>query len=148
MELEKKYLIKFLGEGSCPKSLYWLKDHEDWITDPHRATQFNNPEGITEVGRLLVEHEWITHLIPTDDIPKVKTPKVKTVSPPSDDFIIVVDRDGDPLEVFGGNINLDQVFQLIDKLDREPGYPPHSAWRRSAGGFTRVFERIEKEIGK
>ena len=78
-------------------------------------------------------------------IPSEEIPKVKPVSPPSDDFILVVDCDGDPQEVFSGNVNLDQVFQLIDKLDRESGYHPHSAWRRSAGGFTRVFESVGKD---
>ena len=60
-------------------------------------------------------------------------------------LVLGVDRDGDPQEVFGGNTSLDQVFQLIDRLDRESGYHPHSAWRRCAGGFTRVFERVGKD---
>ena len=139
MSSEQKYLIKYFGDAS-KNNLYWLKDKEDWIADPHRATQFSNPEGITEVGRLLVEHEWVTRLIPTEQIQMVKP-----VSPPSEDFLVVVDRDGDPQEVFGGNTSLDQVFQLIDRLDRESGYHPHSAWRRCAGGFTRVFERVGKD---
>jgi hypothetical protein len=71
--------------------------------------------------------------------------KVKTVSPPSEDFIIVVDRDGDPQEVFSGNVNLTHVFETIDRLDRDSGYHPHSAWRRSAGGFTRMFDRVGKD---
>jgi len=138
---EQKYLIKYLSMKCDPvKNLYWFKDLGEWITDPTRATQFNNPEGITEVGRLLVEQEWVTRLIPTEEIQMVKP-----VSPPSEDFILVVDCDGDPQEVFSGNVNLDQVFQLIDKLDRESGYHPHSAWRRCAGGFTRVFESIGKD---
>ena len=69
-------------------------------------------------------------------------PKVKPVSPPSDDFIIIVDCDGDPQEVFSGNVNLNYVFETIDRLDRDSGYHPHSAWRRSAGGFTRVLRNI------
>ena len=141
MNPEQKYLIKYLSMKCDPvKNLYWFKDLGEWITDPTRATQFSNPEGINEVGRLLVEHEWVTRLIPTEEIPKVKP-----VSPPNGQFILVVDCDGDPQEVFSENVNLDQVFQLIDKLDRESGYHPHSAWRRCAGGFTRVFESIGKD---
>ena len=62
MGVEQKYLIKYVGDAS-KQNLYWLKDKEKWITDPSGATQFINPEGITEVGRLLVEHEWVTCLI-------------------------------------------------------------------------------------
>lgn len=138
MNTDQKYLIKFLGKGDS-KNLYWLKEKEEWITDPTQATQFNNPEGITEVGRLLVEQEWITRLVPTEQIQMVKP-----VSPPESNFILVVDCDGDPQEVFSGNTSLDQVFQLINKLDRESGYHPHSAWKRSGGGFTRIFEVIGK----
>jgi hypothetical protein len=87
-----------------------------------------------------VEQEWVTRLIPTEEIQMVKP-----VSPPSEDFILVVDCDGDPQEVFSGNTSLDQVFQLIDKLDRESGYYPHSAWRWGANGFSRVFEVIGKD---
>lgn len=142
MSSEQKYIIKYLSMKCDPvKNLYWFKELGEWITDPTRATQFNNPEGINEVGRLLVEHEWVTRLISAEEIPKVKP-----VSPPSDDFIIVVDRDGDPQEVFSGNANLDHVFQAIHRLDNlNLGYNPHSAWRRSAGGFTRVFERVGKD---
>ena len=139
--MEKKYIIKYLGMKRDPvKNLYWFKDIEEWVTDPTQATQFNNPEGITEVGRLLVEQEWVTRLIPVEEIPKVKP-----VSPPSDDFILVVDCYGDPQEVFSGNFNLNYVFETIDRLDRESGCHPYSAWRRSAGGFTRVFERVGKD---
>ena len=141
MNPEKKYIIKYLSMKCDPvKNLYWFKDKEEWISVPTQATQFNNPEGINEVGRLLVEQEWVTRLIPVEEIPKVKP-----VSPPSDDFIIIVDCDGDPQEVFSGNVNLNYVFETIDRLDRESGYHPHSAWRRSAGGFTRVFERVGKD---
>lgn len=141
MSSEQKYIIKYLSMKCDPiKNLYWFKELSEWITNPTRATQFNNPEGITEVGRLLVEQEWVTRLIPVE-----KIPKVKPVSPPSDDFIIVVDCDGDPQEVFSGNVNLDHVFETIDRLDRDSGYHPHSAWRRSAGGFTRMFDRIGKD---
>jgi hypothetical protein len=146
MKTEQKYMIKYLGIDprfhDASKKMYWFKDKkkEDWVTDPNLATLFNNPEGITEVGRLLVEHEWVTRLIPEEEVPKVKP-----VSPPSEDFILVVDCDGDPQEVFSGNVNLDQVFQCIDKLDRESGYHPHSAWKRTSGGFTRVFEVIGKD---
>ncbi len=131
MNPEKKYLIKYFGDAS-KKNLYWFKDKEEWTGDWFQATRFKKPEGITEVGRLLVEQEWVTRLIPMD-------------STPSEDFIIIVNRDGEPQEVFSGNVSLDQVFDLIDKLDRESGYHPHSAWRRSAGGFTRVFERVGKD---
>jgi len=141
MNPEQKYFIKFKDPiDSNTKNLYWFKDNEQWISDPSGATLFTQEGGVREVGRLLVDYEWITKLIPSEEIPKVKP-----VSPPSEDFILVVDCDGDPQEVFSGNVNLDQVFQLIDKLDRESGYHPHSAWKRSAGGFTRVFERIGKD---
>lgn len=140
MKTEQKYMIKYLGDAS-KKNLYWFKDKEDWVTDPNRATLFNKPEGITEVGRLLVEHEWVTRLIYEEEVPKVKP-----VSPPKDDFIIVVDCDGDPQEVFSGNTNIDQVFQAIHRLDNlNLGYNPHSAWQRNYGGFTRVFEVIGKD---
>lgn len=140
MKTEQKYLIKYFGDAS-KKNLYWFKDKEDWVTDPNLATQFNNPEGITEVGRLLVEHEWVTRLIPTEEIQMVKP-----ASPPNSGFILVVDCDGDPQEVFSGNVNLDQVFQAIHRLDNlNLGYNPHSAWKRTPGGFTRVFEVIGKD---
>jgi hypothetical protein len=138
MNPEKKYLIKYFGDAS-KRNLYWFKDKEEWTGDLFQATRFNKPEGITEVGRLLVEQEWVTRLIPMEEI------KVKPVSLPSEDFILVVDCDGDPQEVFSGNTSLDQVFQLIDKLDRESGYYPHSAWRWGANGFSRVFEVIGKD---
>ena len=141
MNPEQKYFIKFKDPiDSNTKNLYWFKDNEQWISDPSGATLFTQEGGVREVGRLLVDYEWITKLIPSEEIPKVKP-----VSPPSEDFILVVDCDGDPQEVFSGNVNLDQVFQLIDKLDRESGYHPHSAWKRSAGGFTRVFESVGKD---
>lgn len=146
MKLDQKYLIKYFGDAS-KENLYWFKDKEDWVGDPNRATQFNNPEGITEVGRLLVEHEWVTRLIPTEEIPKVKP-----VSPPRGDFILVVDCDGDPQEVFSGNTNLDHVFQAIHRLDNlNLGYNPHSAWRWNSetnshwGGFSQVLERVGKD---
>lgn len=147
MNPEQKYIIKYLDPfDSKIKNQYWFKDKEDWVGDPNRATQFNNPEGITEVGRLLVEHEWVTRLIPAEEIQMVKP-----VSPPSGEFILIVDCDGDPQEVFSGNVSLDQVFQLIDKLDRESGYHPHSAWRWNSetqsnwGGFSQVLERVGKD---
>ena len=142
MNPEQKYIIKYLSMKCDPvKNLYWFKDLGEWITDPTKATQFSNPEGITEVGRLLVEHEWVTRLISTEEIQMVKP-----VSPPRGEFILIVDCDGDPQEVFNGNTNLDHVFQAIHRLDNlNLGYNPHSAWRRSAGGFTQVFERIGED---
>ena len=145
MKTEQKYMIKYLGDPrfhDASKKKYWFKDKGDWVTDPNLATLFNNPEGITEVGRLLVEHEWVTRLIPEEEVPKVKP-----VSPPSGEFILVVDCDGDPQEVFSGNTNIDQVFQAIHRLDNlNLGYNPHSAWKRTPGGFfTRVFEVIGKD---
>ena len=71
MGVEQKYLIKYVGDAS-KQNLYWLKDKEKWITDPSGATQFINPEGINEVGRLLVEHEWVTCLILAEEIRTVK----------------------------------------------------------------------------
>lgn len=142
MNPKQKYFIKFKDPiDSNTKNLYWFKDNEQWISDPSGATLFTQEGGVREVGRLLVDYEWITKLIPSEEIPKVKP-----VSPPSGDFFLVVDCDGDPQEVFSGNTNLDHVFQAIHRLDNlNLGYNPHSAWRRSAGGFTRVFESIGKD---
>ena len=67
---------------------------------------------------------------------------MKSISPPNSGFILVVDCDGDPQEVFPGNTSIDQVFQAIQKLDKDSGYHPHSAWKWGTGGFSRVLDRI------
>ena len=143
MKTEQKYMIKYLGDPrfhDASKKKYWFKDKEDWVTDPNLATQFNNPEGITEVGRLLVEQDWVTRLIPTEEIEMVKP-----VSPPSEDFILVVDCDGDPKEVYSKNCVIDEVMRRCQVLDGEdPSDAPHSAWMWGTGGFSRVFDRIGK----
>lgn len=142
MNTEQKYLIKYMSDtvnnpDDPRKNLYWGESGERWYTDPNMATRFNNPEGISEVGRLLVEHEWVTRLIRVEEVPMVKP-----ISPPNSGFILVVDCDGDPQEVFPGNTSIDQVFQTIQKLDKDSGYHPHSAWKWGAGGFSRVLDRI------
>lgn len=140
MNPDQKYLIKYFGDAS-KKNLYWFKDKEDWVGDPNRATQFNNPEGITEVGRLLVEHEWVTRLIPTEEIQMVKP-----ASPPNSGFILVVDGDGDIVENYPENSVIDVIFRRMELLDKEfPSDSPHSAWRWVTGGFTRVFDRIGED---
>lgn len=138
MSKDQKYYIKYLTDSSCPKNLYWFKGDGEWVSDPNRATLFNNPEGITEVGRLLVEHEWITKLVP-----EVELSKVKTISPPKTGFIVIVDCEGNPVNAFSREIaNNDWLFAEITKLDKDiPNYAPHSIWQSCVGGFTRIFHK-------
>lgn len=96
MNPEQKYIIKYLSMKCDPvKNLYWFKDLGEWITDPTRATQFNNPEGITEVGRLLVEHEWVTRLIPMEEIQMVGKERITEPK----EFVVLLDVDGDPVDL-------------------------------------------------
>ena len=152
MNTEQKYLIKYMSDvvnnpDDPRKNLYWGESGERWYTDPNMATRFNNPEGISEVGRLLVEHEWVTRLIRVEEVPMVKP-----ISPPNSGFILVVDCDGDPKEVYSKNCVIDEVMRRCQVLDGEdPSDAPHSAWmwmsetNSNWGGFSRVFDRIGEE---
>jgi hypothetical protein len=131
LSMEQKYLIKNLNSN-----LYWSKDDNLWTGHIGEATLFNNPEGIYEVGRLLVENECISYLIPCEK--EIYAPS----SGPNSGFIIIVDCDGDPQEVFSDKTSYDIVFQTIHGLDKESSYHPHSAWKWGLGGFSQVFERI------
>jgi len=145
MSTEQKYLIKYMsdtvnGPDDPRKNLYWGESGERWYTDPNMATRFNNPNGISEVGRLLVEHEWVTRLVPVEEVPMVKP-----ISPPNSGLILLVDRDGDPKEVYSKNCVIDEVMRRCQVLDGEdPNDAPHSAWMWGTGGFSRVFDRIGK----
>ena len=75
---------------------------------------------------------------------------MKSVMPPNTDFIIVVDRDGDPVDTYSRNSVIDEVMRRCQVLDRNfPGGAPHSAWRwvsetnSNWGGFSRVIDRIQ-----
>lgn len=69
----------------------------------------------------------------------------KAPNPPSDDFIIICDVEGDPQEVLSGNSSIDHVFEIVGIWDKDcPEYAPHTAWQRNYGGFTRLFETIHK----
>ncbi|NBT49875.1 MAG: hypothetical protein EBT07_19065 [Actinobacteria bacterium] len=145
MNTEQKYLIKYMsdtvnGPDDPRKNLYWGESGERWYTDPNMATRFNNPNGISEVGRLLVEHEWVTRLVRVEEVPMVKP-----ISPPNSGLILVVDCDGDPKEVYSHNCVIDEVMRRCQVLDGEdPSDAPHSAWMWGTGGFSRVFDRIGK----
>jgi len=70
---------------------------------------------------------------------------MKSISPPNSGFILVVDRDGDPKEVYSHNCVIDEVMRRCQVLDGEdPSDAPHSAWMWDTGGFSRVFDRIGK----
>ncbi len=145
MNAEQKYLIMYMSDivrnpNDPRKNLYWGESGERWYTDPNMATRFNNPEGISAVGRLLVEHEWVTRLIPVDEVPMVKP-----ISPPNSGFILVVDCDGDPVDTYSRNSVIDEVMSRCQVLDKDfPGDAPHSAWwwvsetKSHWGGFFKV----------
>ena len=68
---------------------------------------------------------------------------MKSISPPNSGFILLVDCDGDPKEVYSHNCVIDEVMRRCQVLDGEdPSDAPHSAWRWGAGGFSRVSDRI------
>ena len=70
---------------------------------------------------------------------------MKNISPPNSGFILVVDCDGDPKEVYSHNCVIDEVMRRCQVLDGEdPSDAPHSAWMWGIGGFSRVFDRIEE----
>jgi len=77
---------------------------------------------------------------------------MKSVTPPNHGFILLVDKEGDPVEIFSRNSVIDEVMRRCQVLD---GYyigdAPHSAWRGGGetnsnwGGFFRVSDRVEKK---
>jgi len=145
MNTEQKYLIKYMSDvvhnpDDPRKNLYWGESGERWYTDPNMATRFNNPEGISEVGRLLVEHEWVTRLVRVEEVPMVKP-----ICPPNPGFVLLVDCDGDPVETYPSSSVIDEVMRRCQVLDGYyTGDAPHSAWRWGVGGFSRVSDRIEE----
>ena len=67
-------------------------------------------------------------------------------TPPNSGFILITDNQGDIVEHYPENSVIDVIFRRVELLDKEfPSDSPHSAWRRSAGGFTRVFESVGKD---
>ena len=61
------------------------------------------------------------------------------------EFVVILDRDGDPKEIYSKNCVIDEVMRRCQVLDGEdPGDAPHSAWMWDTGGFSRVFDRIGK----
>ena len=70
---------------------------------------------------------------------------MKSISPPNSGFILLVDCDGDPKEVYSKNCVIDEVMRRCQVLDGEdPSDAPHSAWMWDTGGFSRIFDRIGK----
>lgn len=117
-------------------SLFWGPG-DNWVKDPKTAIQFTKDHAIMEVGRLLVEQEWITKLVPLSEIPETRSP-----SPPSNNFIVIVDNEGIPVECFSrSSVNNEFLLGKTFILDKEhPEYAPHSVWQRDHGGFTRLFD--------
>ena len=68
---------------------------------------------------------------------------MKHATGPNSGFILVVDCDGDPKEVYSHNCVIDEVMRRCQVLDGEdPSDAPHSAWMWGTGGFSRVTDRI------
>ena len=66
-----------------------------------------------------------------------------TISSPAKGFIIIVDNEGIPQEVFSNNCVIDKVFTLKDRLDRNnPDDAPHSVWEFIGSGFSLVKDRL------
>jgi len=73
----------------------------------------------------------------------IRAVNMKSISPPNSGFILLVDCDGDPKEVYSHNCVIDEVMRRCQVLDGEdPSDAPHSAWMWGTGRFSRVTDRI------
>ena len=71
---------------------------------------------------------------------------MKHPTPPNSGFILITDNQGDIVDHYPENCVIDEIYRRIQVLDSQnPGDSPHSPWRWSSGGFTRVFEVIGKD---
>lgn len=113
---------------------YWREGTDSW-EDISVATRFLKDQGIREVGRLLVEKDICTKLVPLNKIPRAKNPE-----PPSNDFIIICDVNGDPQNCYSGGVPVKDISKLVKDHDAaNPNNAPHAAWQKDVGGFKKIF---------
>ena len=54
-------------------------------------------------------------------------------------FYVIVDREGEPVDVLYRQMKLDYVFSLADGYNLEnPDYSPHFVWEHRSGNLRRV----------
>jgi len=136
---KNQYLIKYWGDAgfdsSCPTDLYWGPS-EDWVKDPRVAVRFTKDNAIHIIGKLLVEQEWVTKLVPLDDVPQVRNPE-----PPTKNFVVICDVNGEPQCCYSSLTLMEIIFNIVKELDEEnPKNSPHAAWQSTVGGFTLLFK--------
>lgn len=136
---EELYLVKYkkdiVGDSSNQKDLFW-GPNETWVKDPTIATRFTKDQGTMIVGKLLVDQEWVTKLVPVSQVPMVKP-----VCPPSSNYIIIADNEGNPVNIYSrSSATNEHIGAKIVFLDYQNyNQAPHSAWMYDSGGHSRLF---------
>ncbi len=126
------YLIRY----SDSSNLY-LGPDDSWIKDPRIAVRFTKDQGIHQIGRLLVEQEWVTKLVPLDQVPQALNPE------PPNNFVVICDVNGEAQCCRSCSTLMENIFNLIRDLDKEnPKNAPHAAWMSGVGGFSRLYARL------
>jgi len=55
------------------------------------------------------------------------------------EFILIIDKDGDAIDVSSRNSTIDSIFSNLRYLDKTyPQYAPHSAWKYDGDDFILV----------
>jgi hypothetical protein len=57
------------------------------------------------------------------------------------DFVLICDKDGDPVDVVSGEFSVDNIFVLLRCEDKSsPADSPHSAWEWNGSSFSLVVD--------
>ena len=72
---------------------------------------------------------------------------MKHPTSPNSGFIVITDFYGDIVEHYPENSVIDVVLRRCEVLDKEfQDDIPHSAWRYERGGFSRILDKVHKDI--
>ena len=147
------YIIKYKsqanGKSKHDKPLY-IGDgkNNQLISQANLANRYDRECAIKTVGTLLVEHDLVTEIILLDNVPEAKS-----YTPPKPGLHVIINRFGDPVDVFTTK-DVESIFKDLAIYDEESEIEsPHSAWRLSETGMlnmvvplqtTNLFEKKKK----
>ena len=57
-------------------------------------------------------------------------------------FYLIIDKDGEPVDVLFKQMKLDYIFSLVEGHQKQnPKYAPYTVWKWHNGSMTKVVER-------
>jgi len=57
-------------------------------------------------------------------------------------FFLIIDKDGEPVDILFRQMKLDYVFELLQGYQRQnPTYAPYTVWKWHNGSMTRVMQQ-------